>query len=1211
MQNKKNSSVISVINSTFHPAQQLPHVQIKIFDKMVNALIDSGSASNFIRTSVIPSKYSSVLQEETPQSVLFACGYSKITSFGSVSEQFSIENTKFNCNFQILSELEEEIILGAPFLEQNKVVIDYGRKCIYAGVEERKTFYFRQNCNMSKHSFDLPDDLEIPEQYKLDLYPLFQEFSELFSINNLQPTTSTTKHSIRLKENKIIQQKPYRVSPKNKAVLYEQIQQMLQASVIEPSNSEYSSPIVLVDKLGTQPRFCIDFRALNNITIDEPSNLPKITDTMKDLGDAKIFTVIDLKSGYWQVPLSDDSKRYTAFCTPEGHLYHFNVMPFGLKNAPCTFQRLMTQEVLSGYLQKFVMVYLDDIIIYSPNFELHKKHLRLVLERLRLHNLHVSPAKCQIASSSINYLGYRIEQDTNTPQTKHIKGILNFSIPKNKKQLQAFLGTCNWVREFIPNLSDITSPLTRLLQKNVRFRWTEEQDVAFNKIKSLVGKPLVLHRPNFNEIFVLQTDASDKGMGCILYQEDPNKSKRIVSYASATFSKTESHYHVNEKECLCIVWAIKRYRHYLQDRPFLLRTDNRSLLWLEKNKDAKTKLTRWSLLLQEFSFSIEHVPGKDNELPDLLSRHPEGKHDLEEPEDKFCIPSFENRGHITSLVSNNIPTSIDLFEEITGDQGTSQEILKNITKLRNITANGPQSRREQTFLNTFYVNNGLLWRRHPSGDKLVVPRISWSKVMSHYHNHADKAHPGRDETIRCIFDKFYFKNMNKIVGQYIKQCLVCLSMKTMPQTSAPLRPHRSQHPWQKISVDIMGPYPPSTYGHQYILVVEDIFSKWVEAKTFKQVTGQHLVRYLENEIFYRFGTPQTIVSDNGPQFISKLYTKMARKYKIQLKYSPIYHARANPVERRNQELKKIIRTLLADQPKNKWQQYIGQALFILRTRKNAAINTTPSKCLLGYELPRPGDWNLPVSLQPTKNPISDLSQSHEEIRQHQQHYQAKYTTEPIKPPPSFKKGDLVMVRDNRQFKHPFDPVWSGPHKVLALISKEVYDVERDGKPYRLHVDDLRPAPGNEEAVAIVSHPHETSCPNEIELEVDQFIPSRSDSVKKMDSTSVGAPTIHLASDNVSLVSSDEFTDPLGSSRDAHSISEYTDSLSYSDSEADPDIAAELPDNTLKSECSDTTMPTIPNFSPTPTFVPAVPVTNESSNQRPRRVVKRRECRCCP
>jgi hypothetical protein len=377
-----------------------------------------------------------------------------------------------------------------------------------------------------------------------------------------------------------------------------------------------------VKKKDGRPRFCVDYRRLNTITMDEAASLPIIQETLRDLGQAKVFTSLDLTSGYWQVPLSEESKQYTAFSTPDGGLYQFRVMPFGLKGAPSTFQRLMCQEVFSGHLRKFAMVYLDDIIIYSQSHDEHLKHLRLVLERLQIHGLCCAPQKCHLGAKKINYLGHVVTDQGNYPQEHHLRPIQNAAPPKDRRSLRSFLGLCNWLRDYVPNFADLAYQLTDLLAQKKPYRWGTPEQEAFESVNGALSASLMLHRPDPNKTFVLQIDASGIGMAAALYQED-GADRRVISYSSASFNPTERRYHSNEQECLAVVWAIRRYRPYLEDKQFTLRTDNKALVWLQQKKDQCAKLTRWAIELQGYQCTIQHCPGRENQLADILSRDPE------------------------------------------------------------------------------------------------------------------------------------------------------------------------------------------------------------------------------------------------------------------------------------------------------------------------------------------------------------------------------------------------------------------------------------------------------------------------------------------------------------------------------------------------------------------------------------------------------------
>ncbi|CAB0043274.1 unnamed protein product [Trichogramma brassicae] len=372
-------------------------------------------------------------------------------------------------------------------------------------------------------------------------------------------------------------------------------------------------------------------RSRPRASLRETQQIPRISDALKDLGDAKVFTTLDLKSGYWQIPMDETAKPYTAFTTPTGGSYQFRVMPFGLKGAPGTFQRLMSQEVLSGYLNKFCIVYLDDIIIYSKDWSSHLEHLARVLERLSVHKLRCASDKVHIGEQTIEFLGFLVDPHGNEVKPSYLRALRETPKPRSKRELQSFLGACNWLREYVPNMSHLLQPLTDLLQKGKSFYWSEKSQADFERAKEAFEGPLRLDRPTPGLPFVLQTDASARGMGAVLYQQVGDR-RRIIAYASAKFTPAESRYHCNEQECLAIVWAIKRFRPYLEDQPFTLRTDSRTITWLNRFKGTRDKLLRWALLLQEFQFTIEHCPGRLNELPDVLSRDP-------------CEEATEDRGN--------------------------------------------------------------------------------------------------------------------------------------------------------------------------------------------------------------------------------------------------------------------------------------------------------------------------------------------------------------------------------------------------------------------------------------------------------------------------------------------------------------------------------------------------------------------------------------
>ncbi|CAB0040090.1 unnamed protein product [Trichogramma brassicae] len=529
------------------------------------------------------------------------------------------------------------------------------------------------------------------------------------------------------------------------------------------------------------------------------------------LGENERHTISLVQTHSSKIRLDKDARPLTAFSTPSGGTYQFKVMPFGLKGAPGTFQRLMTQEVLTKYLGKFCLVYLDDIIVYSKNYEDHLYHLSLVLERLSIHKLTCCPEKLHIALKKIEYLGFNVTDEGNEAKPEYLHEIQNTPAPTTIKQLQCFVGACNWLHEYVEGLALTMAPLTELLKKRT-LKWTPEAQKAFNATKSKFTGPLKLSRPSPEGKFVLQTDASGLGMGAVLYQEKPDKGRKVIAYASAKFSTTERKYHCNEQECLAIIWGIKKFRHYLEDGPFTLRTDSKTLTWLDRFKETRDKLLRWALLLQEFNFTIEHCKGKENELPDLLSRNPIGSHEDLEDIDRMLPPvGNTNSNTLEPPQLMMLDTSLPLFDEIVEAQQSDPKHAK-IAQRCLTQSNGP-----------YHLLDGALWYNN----RLSVPEHSRERVL--YELHDLIGHPGEEETFRSIQSRYYWPNLAHYVREHVKLCRVCACGKTSKYSKTNIRPHQPKVPWDTIALDFMGPYPITARRKRFILVVTDLFSRWTEA----------------------------------------------------------------------------------------------------------------------------------------------------------------------------------------------------------------------------------------------------------------------------------------------------------------------------------------------------------------------------------------------
>jgi len=427
-------------------------------------------------------------------------------------------------------------------------------------------------------------------------------------------------HSVSTGDKGPIRLPPYRLPYAYRESVKMEIEDMLKHGIIEPSTSEWSAPIVVVQKKDKSLRICVDYRRLNSLSEMDAYPMPRIDEVIDRLGAASFISTMDLNRGYWQVPLSPESKTKTAFATPFG-LYQFNVMPFGLQGAPATFQRLM-DKVVRG-MEQFTAAYLDDLIIYSESWEDHLNHISQVLQRLREAGLTVKAKKCQLGMRECIYLGHVVGNGTVKPEPGKIEAVQRFPVPQTKKQVRAFLGLAGYYRRFIPNFSSIAVPLTNLTKKSnsSKISWSQQCTLAFEKLKDALCSVPVLRSPNFELPFILQTDASDCGIGGVLSQCDENNEEHPVAYFSRKLLPREQRYSTVEKECLAIRLSVEAFKVYLLGKHFKIQTDHRALVWLDQLKDKNARLTRWSLALQPYNFTVIHRKGKDNDNADVLSRY--------------------------------------------------------------------------------------------------------------------------------------------------------------------------------------------------------------------------------------------------------------------------------------------------------------------------------------------------------------------------------------------------------------------------------------------------------------------------------------------------------------------------------------------------------------------------------------------------------------
>ena len=461
------------------------------------------------------------------------------------------------------------------------------------------------------------DDNLSPTQ-KQDLRALLQKYQDI--LTDVPGRTTVIEHELCLQpEAAPVRQRPYRIPESQRKAVKEELDWMLAQGIIQPSKSPWAAPVVLQRKPDGKLRICIDYRSLNKLTRFDAYPIPRIDDVLEKKGNAEYISVIDLTKGYWQIPLSAKAREVSAFVTPFGQ-YEFRVMPFGMVTAPATFMRMMDLVLEPG--REYSDAYFDDTSIFSDSWEQHMTHLRATFQRIREANLTVRPKKCRLGFREVELVGHVVGKGHIRPLPGKVTAVTNYPTPATKTNVRAFIGTAGYYQKFISDFAGVASPLTDLTKKGAptKVEWSPECEEAFSTLKNLLGCAPVLKNPDYGRTFFVQTDASDRGLGGVLSQQDDQGDDHPIQFLSRKLLPSERAYAAVEKECLAIVWAVQKLRHYLLGRRFVVQTDHQPLTWLNRVKDKNQRLLRWSLILQEYDLVFQHKKGSDNGNADGLSR---------------------------------------------------------------------------------------------------------------------------------------------------------------------------------------------------------------------------------------------------------------------------------------------------------------------------------------------------------------------------------------------------------------------------------------------------------------------------------------------------------------------------------------------------------------------------------------------------------------
>lgn len=1060
------------------------------------ALIDTGATISCI--SQTAADRMGVRRLDVENKCLKAVNGNRLKIVGKCKVIFALDECLFKQEFMIISDLNCNIILGQDFLVGNKMCVDFCNNCIsfskgkihfvhhkvgkqrqsepaFVAKQNPEKRIKQSNSELKKGNTDgsanvssrpavdtivfqelgksdyiyfskLPDSGEFSLQAeenrfiineelileeKRSLLTLLEQNADRFAFSNEQLGRSTVVQvDIKTSDEEPVRCHPYRTSPVQREVIDEQVREMLKLGVIRESTSPYAAPVVLVKKPDDSWRFCIDYRKLNKKIRRDNYPIPRIDDIIDNLTGAQYFAELDLNAGYWQTEITN-GKHKTAFVTSTG-LYEFNVVPFGLATSQAVFQRMM-DKVLGDLKYKGVMVYVDNVIVFGKTFEEFMNILNDVFRRFREANLTFKPSKCKFGLKKIEVLGYMISGVEIRPSENKIKAMRDVRAPTSAKEVKQVLGLFSYYRKFIPDLARITLPLTKLLKKGVKFHWNSEHQDALDYIKRLMcSEPILSYFSTDKALSTrLYVDASNEAIGAVLMQG--RMTMCPIAYASRKLSEAEKKYSTTEKECLSLVWALRYFRHYLWGLHFQVVTDHRALCWLQSKRDMYGRLARWALAIQEWDFDIVHCTGKSNVVADFLSRNP-----LVELSDPQVDPNLESSDGL-EIFSINI-------DSLAGEQANDPFCNRWFSQI---------SERPDAAHGGFFLRNNFLYKRvRRSGeirDVLVLPKSMFQNVMHELHDEAwTGGHLGLAKTLKRFRSRYFMQYADREIERYVRSCVPCQERK-MIKNVAELIPIRVSNIFEKVGIDVLGPFPRSTRDNRYIIMSVEYASRFAICKAVPRVTAEDIVRFLIEEIFCRFGDIQEIISDRGTVFTARIVKETVERFGAKCIHTSSFHPQCNGlVERLNRTLVAMLSKYLGNNQRD-WCSFLPLVVHAYNTSVQATTKISPYNILFGREQSSVIDRTLGLNVAGVNESMEErvdrmrslLTKALRNIAR-AQIVQKRYYDRRVRPV-SFNVNDLVLLYVPRRVTGrctKLARLFQGPYKIIGQVGRSNVVIRR-------------------------------------------------------------------------------------------------------------------------------------------------------------------------
>ena len=969
--------------------------------------------------------------------------------------------------------------------------------------------------NISVENIELPTEVEdlyersrssISPSEQTQLKELLYNYSDVFAANDYDlGNFSAYYHHIDVGFAKPVNTPMRRTPMKYREEEAVNLRKMLDAGVIEPSTSAWASCPVFVRKKDGKARWCLDFRALNDVTKKDLYPLPNMSECMDALDGNVWFSKLDCNSAFWQIPMAEESKKYTSFRCRDAS-YQFTRLPYGLCNSPASFCRAMGL-VMDGLTWTTVLCFMDDICCLGKDTKDHLKNLEEVFKRFRSYGLKFKPRKCELFTQQIEYLGRLIGSDGYTLTDRSVETIQKWTEPTTTKEVERFLGLANWHRQFIKDFSEIAEPLHRLLRKKI-FIWGVEQRDAFIRLKEALLSPEVLAIPNKEGRFILDCDASETAIGAQLLQIQEGV-ERVIAYGSFGLTKSHRKYCTTKKELLAVVKFTTQFRHYLLGQEFTCRTDHNSLVWLMNFKLADGQIARWLEHLGQFNIHVEFKAGSQHVAADALSRIPVPLSEMCEKLSPLDIKSLpcggcpkcvklskqweEFEDTVDDVVNlSQIPLvaavgqtgsqtdTSNMADYILDPERCSQEQKKddNLSFLLDWFESGKEPDPATLALAApakkfYWANKELflccdktLYYQGEANDLLVIPESLKDEVLRACHDLPSSAHQGIARTKQRVNERFFWFKLSTDVKRYVHTCSLCSRFKPANRKNKfPMVINHAGAPMEKVHMDFMGPLPKSKAGNEHLLVMIDQFTKWIEVFPLPSQNAELTAKTAINEFFCRLGYPTQIVTDQAKNFDGDLFRKMCKILGIKKSRTTAYRPSANgQAERMNRSIIAAIRCYV-NKGHDDWDLFIPQIASAIRSAVNRHTGLTPNRMMLGRELNTPIDLMFPMKDDVSVDPVTYLEQMVQKLKEahtvarealNSETKRAKKYYDLHAKVQSYKPGDPVLML-NQVPTNKLSPRWIGPGVVMPSLNAFVLTVLfKDKSPQQVNHDSLKP-----------------------------------------------------------------------------------------------------------------------------------------------------------